>query len=749
MSKVLNSGILQQTRRKILKNDILVSVSNGSPGIILCPRIASIFNDGSYNRSFNIGTGFQGTVATQQVNTIVQHSDGKIICGGAFATYNGVSANSIVRLNADGSRDTSFAIGTGFNNTVNRLAIQSDGKVIVGGLFTTYQGVAANRIIRLNADGSSDTSFAIGTGFNNTVNHIAIQSDGKVIVGGAFVSYQGVSANRIIRLNADGSRDTSFAIGTGFFNVVNHIAIQSDGKVIVGGAFTTYQGVAANYIIRLNTDGSRDTSFAIGTGFGNTVNRLAIQSDGKVICGGGSSTYQGVSTGSTIIRLNTDGSRDTSFAVGGSFNYSNDIILQNDGKIIIFLTFWLSQNINGIARLNVDGTIDTSFTLPGLGFPLTVRTLAILQNNTFLVGGAFNSYGGETGSWFTKINKDGRKNTVFNIPLSGTLSPVTARDIAVQSDGKIIVGGAMSYVNEGVTYNRIVRFNTNGSRDTSFVIGTGFNNNVNRIAIQSNGKIIVGGAFTTYQGASASAIIRLNADGSRDTSFVMGTGFGGGTVFDAVIQSDGKVICVGTFTAYQGVAANRIIRLNADGSRDTSFVIGTGLNNTVNRLAIQSDGKIICGGDFTTYQGVAANRIIRLNADGSRDTSFASGTSTNTAIVTVAIQSDGKIICGGSFTTYQGVSANSIVRLNADGSRDTSFVTPTSLIAARAINALTSPFTLQCMLIQSDGKIIIGGNTIGLNGELTSSIMVLNPNGSINRSFKYKAVDYIRTIALL
>jgi uncharacterized delta-60 repeat protein len=234
-----------------------------------------------------VGTGFNNTV-----NTLTLQSDGKILVGGYFGSYQGVGANIIIRLNSDGSRDTSFNIGTGFDNWVYSLSLQSDGKILVGGGFTSYQGVGANRIIRLNSNGSRDTSFNIGTGFDNWVYRLALQSDGKILVGGDFTSYQGVEANIIIRLNSDGSRDTSFNIGTGFNNWVYSLSLQSDGKILVGGGFTSYQGVGANYIIRLNSDGSRDTSFNIGTGFNSWVYSLSLQSDGKILVGGNFTIYQ-------------------------------------------------------------------------------------------------------------------------------------------------------------------------------------------------------------------------------------------------------------------------------------------------------------------------------------------------------------------------------------------------------------------------------------------------------------------------
>ena len=213
-------------------------------GVNLFPVLLAGAKDPSFDTGVPVGF-------DSNVSTILQQSDGKILVGGWFTSYQGVAANRIIRLNSDGTRDPSFNTGTGFDFDVDTLAIQTDGKILVGGWFTSYQEVAANRIIRLNSNGSIDTSFNIGTGFNNTVSTLAIQSDGKIVVGGQFTTYQGVSANRIVRLNSNGSIDTSFNIGTGFNNWVNTLAIQSDGKIVGGGTFTSYQDQLAGYLTRV------------------------------------------------------------------------------------------------------------------------------------------------------------------------------------------------------------------------------------------------------------------------------------------------------------------------------------------------------------------------------------------------------------------------------------------------------------------------------------------------------------------
>jgi len=360
---------------------------------------------GSIDTSFVYGAGFSGG-AFPTVDSIAIQTNGKIVVGGLFTDYNGTPANRIIRLNSDGSVDTSFIYGTGFNDVVYSISIQSDGKIVVGGRFTNYNGTPANRIIRLNSDGSVDGSFIYGTGFNNSVQQITIQSDGKILVGGFFINYKGASAPRIIRLNSDGSKDTSFVYGTGFSYIVTSIAIQSDNKIVLGGQFTSYNGTGASRIIRLNTDGSIDTSFVYGLGFDLDVYEVSIQMDGKIIIGGNFSDYNGTGANS-IIRLNTDGSVDTSFVYGIGFDsVVLSVAIQTDGKIVVggLFSYYNGTNANEIIRLNSDGSIDTSFVY-GTGFNSgTVYSIVIQLNGSILVGGLFSDYNGIPTSNIVRLN---------------------------------------------------------------------------------------------------------------------------------------------------------------------------------------------------------------------------------------------------------------------------------------------------------------------------------------------------------
>lgn len=218
--------------------------------------------DGDLDTTFNPSLGVNGGTAR---GTIVQ-PDGKIIIYGGFTFTSPTFSQAITRVNADGTRDATFNPGSGATTAgggsiaINSAVLQPDGKIIIAGNLTSFNGTARNRIARLNADGSLDTSF-VPPGPNGEINRVALQTDGKILIGGNFTAYGATTRNRYARLNADGSLDDSFSIGAGANDIVYEINQQPDGKVFVGGAFTTIDGGNIRGIVRLNANGGVDSSF--------------------------------------------------------------------------------------------------------------------------------------------------------------------------------------------------------------------------------------------------------------------------------------------------------------------------------------------------------------------------------------------------------------------------------------------------------------------------------------------------------
>lgn len=720
--KDLYYGNAVSVRTTAIQNDgkILIGGAfnfyNGQPRI----GIARLNVDGSLDTSFN-------PILNNFVYTISIQNDGKIIIGGGFTTCNGITRNRIARINADGTLDNSFNPSPGFplssnNNGVVTTAIQSDGKIIVGGEFVSYNGISRNNIVRINIDGTIDASFNPGTGTDSLVQKIAIQNDGKIILGGGFSSFNNVSKLGLVRLNINGSLDTTFNSGSGLNGGVMSISIQNDGNIIIGGSFTTINGFNIKGLGRFNGNGTLDTFFGSTVLFVNT-SFTYIQTDGKILVA--SSSTNGTNY---LRRITSSGIIDNTFnasALSPSESQIKSLSIQNDGKLIIGATggdaYSNSANIrfvpNPILRIYNNGVLDTSFNL-GSGANYPIYTASIQNDGKIFIGGDFLKYNGTERIKTARLNQNGS--------LEITSNPIEEKEIGIktsiiQTDGKILIGGgnrklkrlnandlsydtqfsfsptfidALSVQNDGLILigggfiNSTVfprtclgRVYSSDSFDSSF--GNGFNGNnsitVKSITSQPDGKIIISGSFSSMFGTGSTRYItKLNSNGTIDTSF--GTNICNSTIECHKVQNDGKIIIGGQFTDCNGTTRNRIARLNANGSLDTTFNPGTGANGIVRTISIQSDGKIIIGGDFTVYNGTTSNYIARLNIDGTLDNSFNIGTGANGIVRTTSIQSDGKIIIGGDFTAYNGIGRNRIARINGDNALSTNVFNKNTMV---------------------------------------------------------------------
>jgi uncharacterized delta-60 repeat protein len=685
---------------------------------------------GGNDPTFNPGGFEPGEGANNGVYKTVVQSDGKILVGGWFTTFHGLPYNRLTRLNPDGSIDPSFNIGSGPNDEIHTISLQSDGKIIIGGWFTSYNGTDINRIARLNIDGSLDLTFNPGDGANSLVATSFIQLDGKILIGGWFSQFDGVNRNFLARLNSDGSFDNTFNMGAGANSNVLGIALQADGKIIICGQFSSYNGTTRNSVARLNPDGTLETTFNSSFGANGPVYSVAVQSDGKAVICGNFTTY-GTIARNRIARINNDGFNDSSFDPGTGLNIeARSLLIQSDGKILVGGSFTSFNGVSRvrIARINSNGALDTSFD-PGTGASGVIHHVALQTDGKILAGGGFTSFNGAI------------KNRVVRLNSNGSLDALGPNDMVfttqIQPDGKIIIGGGFTnYI--GIGINRIARLNENGSLDLSFNPGTGANGNIQKIVLQPDGKILIAGSFTSYNGTTRNRIARLNPDGSLDLTFDPGTG-ANNSVRSMAVQTDGRIIIGGDFMAYNGTSINRIARLNSDGTLDASFNPGSGTNGSVLGILIQSDGKIVIAGYFPVYNGLTVNSICRLNSDGSLDSSFNAGSGVDNTILDIAIQSDGKFVIAGQFTIYNGSTSFRIARLNENGTFDPSF----------NIGTGASQF-IQTLILQPDGKVVIAGEFTTFSGVTRNRIARLNTNGSLDLSFNpgIGANTTIRTSAL-
>lgn len=332
------------------------------------------------------------------VNVVLPQPDGKVIVAGRFTQANNTSRNRIARFNFNGSLDTSFNPGSGADAEITAAVLQPDGRIVVGGRFTSFNGFTHNRVCRLNADGSVDQSFGLGAGINNSVFALALQSDGRILVGGQFTQVDLTLRFNLARLNTNGSVDLSFDPGNGPNGDVNAIVIQPNGAIIIGGTFIGYDGFSRGGIARVMASGAIDFSFDSGVGTGGNVFALALQHNGQIVLGGRFVQYAGINR-TFIARISSSGSLDQGYNPIPD-DWVQSLAVEPDDRILVggFFTSINGVGRSRIARLNTNGSVDATFD-PGFGFlgSLTndatqVRSLALQQFGRVLAGGVFTSY---------------------------------------------------------------------------------------------------------------------------------------------------------------------------------------------------------------------------------------------------------------------------------------------------------------------------------------------------------------------
>jgi uncharacterized delta-60 repeat protein len=558
---------------------------NGQPR----PRIARLVGG-----NLNVDPTFIPASLNGSVRTLAVQRDGKLLVGGSSLRVIGGEA-PVVRLNADGSLDTSFVFqGAGSSDSVDSIAVLSNGKIIVGGF------MALGHVARLHPDGSRDTGFA-PPALNQSVKEIALQPDGRVLVVGNFSSV--ALRDRVIRLNEDGSLDAGFAALLSPSGTVTTVAVQSNGGVVMGGAFTDVSGLPRPRLARISYRGQLDDR--LNASFtGGPVEVIAAQPDGKLLVGGGFSHVNG-QLRPYLARLNVNGSVDASFAAAPN-NDVRAIAVLGDRSVLIAGAF---NQVSGSARLRIakltpSGTLDPDFQVDvGSG---TLHTLALQDDGRILIGGGFTSIDGVTRQGIARLNADSSLDTSFvPLPLSDFIRvraiAVRADDVFMATPGTIYLGGET----DGI--NRLERLNANGSLDGSFsrinsstvfsIVSNGFGQ-VNYGAV--SGANTCGRFLRTVNGEGPTC---LASPDLPVLSFVRSVGF--------------DYFAGGPFTTLSGIAHPGLVHIVNTGnpaelSEDFDFPIAGGAA-TVNSLQLQDDGKLVVAGDFTAVGGLGRSSIARIS----------------------------------------------------------------------------------------------------------------------------------------
>ncbi|MGI4866625.1 MAG: choice-of-anchor D domain-containing protein [Janthinobacterium lividum] len=769
--------------------------------------VVRLLADGTLDPAFNAGgSGFgTGSTGSPAGVSVLVLQNGKIVVGGGFARYNGfVCPNNLMRLNADGSYDNSFnsfsgSLG-GFNAGVTGVVALPSGQLLAVGGFAAYNSVATGYgIARLSADGALDATFTRRS-FNSTVYTILLEPSGTVLVGGGFSSYNGLDCpDALVRLDTNGVLQ-AFNSGAGFrtsnfAGYVMSLAVQPDGKVLVGGGFDNYNSQPVGGVVRLSASGVLDVAFNGGRGaFGNVVQAIVVEVDGQLLVGGSFTGYFDYNTlksygagylgrvfpdgalndhviltenisyswslgGQTTpgIYVTQPGTYSVTATRGGCSATSNVVVVSGTGSLPAAASCGHVVQVSpagpvslpaGGSQVLTAAASSPGFNAGGKGFDGPVLVTLVQADGRIVVGGGFTSYNGQDcPDFLVRLLPDGTLDPTFNpggygFRYFGVDAAVFA--LVQQPDGKLLVGGGFGSYDGLNCPDNLVRLNADGSLDTSYNAGgSGFGGRVNALALRPTGQLVVGGSMYSFNGATCpQGIMQVTATGQRDASFSTGTGVTGrssvcsggvgSVVYALALQADGRVVLGGEFSTFNGNAAcpDHLARLTTTGALDATFNPGgTGTDCFVQVLLIQPDGKLLAGGAISAYNGqFIAEGLIRLTTTGTVDPAFdLGGRGFVGGVGALVLQPGGKIVVGGSFPAFnnQNNLSRYLLRVSDTGAFDPNF------------NAGGAGFNLggyvQDLTQLPDGRLLVGGNFTTYNGQSgPASLVRLSADGSPN-----------------
>ncbi len=487
-------------------------------------------------------------------------------------------------------------------------------------------------------------------------------------------------------------------------------ALQLDGKIIGNDGATRY-----------NADGSLDATYK-GAQHG-LIRRAAVTAD-KILL---------LDNNNTLTLINADGS------VGGtistSVSASTPIIAQPDGKFLVGQSLTLGSVTRlSITRLNHDGTLDPTFDagLGAGGGGATVSSLSLQPDGRIVAAGFFTSFDGVPTANFARLNSTGTVDRSFAASPNPAAISYSTQAI-VLPNGKILA-------EENTTSTHLIRLNADGSLDA--VLGDLVVNNssfglVSAFAVQPDGRVLVGGQFSSYAGKTRLNLVRLNADSSFDASFDASAMFADTSpaVLQIAVQPDGRIF----FSAFTVPGGDHFVRLNADGSFDPTFTPGPAQLPTSLIVNRHADGRIAVAGAFTTVNGIARAGVARLLVNGSLDPSFNAAAALPITLTALAAQPDGRIVIAGPFAVVNGSLRNGLARFSANGALDP------------ALNpVLSTGATVAALAALPDGRVVIGGNFSSVNGIARGNLAAFLSDGSLDPVFAANAVTNgtVRMIAL-
>jgi uncharacterized delta-60 repeat protein len=657
---------------------------------------------------------------------VIVQPDQKILIHPGANYINDTEVKGLARLNPDGSLDLAFqrALDPEYYQS---LALRPDGKILSTGFYDGPTGKSQVFVRLINANGQQDSTYLTGIPIDYPARKaFALRHDGHILLG-ANTYENDKMRGKVYRLTPKGTLDASFRADQLNATWVHEIIMQPDGKALILGTFTDPSTSVPRTIVRIHADGSIDTGFNPAANIPFSTRTAIVQPDGKILVA--LNLALGSVGGEGIVRLNPDGSRDHTFQVPTSGNTINAfaLALLPNGQVLVSASYAHPDHPEGrhqVRRLNGNGSIDPTF-VPTEGADHFIATLAVQADGKVLGSGMFTRYDGQVRAGLFRLGNTGAADPAFKTKLENSSYLGTVHK---QADGKLLVSGGFDVANNR-PQKYLTRLLPDGTVDPTFDVGSGaartaihVSEHVGPIALQADGKILVGGSFGSFNGQSTTGLVRLNGNGSVSNVFQLAAE-PGYTVLAVVVQPDQKILVAGYHPA-KNDSLTSLVRLLPDGRLDPGFPVGTRFTGHVNTVLLQPDGKIVAGGFFREFNGVPAAGIVRLNADGTLDASF-SPAATGIAVDQVVLQPDGKFVVEGTSLSIptgpnSGYLASKLARLHPDGRLDDAFK-PT-----------LGPYDyVETMHVLPGGQLLLAGGLRSYGRPL----MLLNAEGAVNKFF--------------
>lgn len=723
--------------------------------------------------------------ATNIIQVALVRPDGGIYVGGRFTAIGGVTRTNLALLKPDGTVDPSFDPRLGPDNMVFALALQGE-NLLVGGTFNSYDGRVARHIARVLPSGEADPSFLAYDLFNASAEGVYAflpLPDGRLLVGGGFTEDATIARRGIARLTATGEADPTFNANPTCERLIFSLRRLDDGRIVFGGL----------RVGRVFPDGAPDTTFGGGLGWLGqyaSVQEVTLLPNGRMICVGSFRTSESLPLNG-LVRLLSNGDRDTTFSVpNGADSTVRSAFVQADGALVVGGEFTQIGGVprSRLARLLPGGAVDTVFrcdtevsAVEDFYFA-SVRGLRPLAGNRLLAAGIFSAADGQPRAGLfqfdlgastnrpPRVLNDGATLTApvsDDLPLRAKLDGAPAPTMQWRRNGQNLPGATNDFLvisnltaalagdyqlvlqnSLGGTTGLVARVEPSampagpGQVDAGFHPGSGpgprslqvVSSYLTALAVPAGGGVLAAGVFSNFNGRPVVGVTRFKADGAADPGFNTGTG-PGRTGNQPLMTSllalpDDGCLVGGNHTTFNGLARPALTRLSASGAVDETFALaGFSQVASVNSVASQGDGRLLVAGALAATNGLWINGLARIQANGTLDPTFQPlrGNTNLTpapAVSKVTLLPDGRVLIGGNFTSVQGQPRGNVALLAADGTLDAGFA-PTNLLNGR----------VRAFALATGGKVVIGGEFVATATMPRSYLARLNADGSPDPAF--------------